>query len=325
MDLWLNSGLIEWLQGLGDGLLPIMKFFSLLGTEMFYLLILPVLLWCYDVRFGLRVGTILLSSGSLNLVIKTIVGWPRPYWVNENVRALGSDPYFGLPSGHAQNSVSLFGRIGALLQDRWLRLSLISIIFLISLSRLYLGVHFPLDVLVGWAIGALLLFLFIRLEPHFLAWYAKRSQASRVLVPALASFAILLTGLWVTSVQEFPTSWSALASAAAPGAEPINPTAIEPFISGAGIFLGFGVGAVLLTDWGRFDTAGPVWQLALRYVAGLLGVVVLFLGLRAIFPQGESAPALAFRYVRYAAVGLWITFLGPKSFVRFGLAESKPV
>ena len=67
-DITIN--LIQYLQNLGDWLIPPMEFFTFLGKEEFYLLVMPMLVWAVDYSFGLRIGVILLLSGSLNSIFK---------------------------------------------------------------------------------------------------------------------------------------------------------------------------------------------------------------------------------------------------------------
>jgi len=57
-------------QSLGDWLVVPMRFFSFLGTEEFFLLVMPLLYWCIDASLGIRVGFIMLFSSGLNLIIK---------------------------------------------------------------------------------------------------------------------------------------------------------------------------------------------------------------------------------------------------------------
>jgi hypothetical protein len=59
----------------------------------------------------------------------------------------------------------------------------------------------------------------------------------------------------------------------------------------------------------------------LRYVLGVIGVLVIWRGLDVIFPDGENLVALVFRYLRYGLVGLWVSALGPLVFLRLNLAE----
>jgi len=73
---------------------------------------------------------------------------------------------------------------------------------------------------------------------------------------------------------------------------------------------------------GGFSASGPLWKRAARYVVGLVGVLVLYVGLKAIFPDGDTFVPSIFRYIRYAAVGLWMSGGAPWTFAKLNLTES---
>ena len=154
--------LIVALQGLGDWQTLPMKFFSFLGTEEFFMLILPILYWCVDSLLGIRVAIILMLSGGINGAIKLALHGPRPYWFSTSVKGLAAETSFGVPSNHAQSATVIWGILAAALRKWWAWLVAVLLIFLVGLSRLYLGVHFPQDVLLGWLIGGLFLWLTTR-------------------------------------------------------------------------------------------------------------------------------------------------------------------
>ena len=103
MSPWLEWGIpvITWLQGLGDWLIAPMRIITFLGNEEFLLILLPTILWCFDVGLGIRVGMIYIVSGGLSTSLKLLFGTPRPYWVSKEVRALSTATGFGVPSGHS--------------------------------------------------------------------------------------------------------------------------------------------------------------------------------------------------------------------------------
>src|SRR3990172_2483279 len=147
-----------------------MESFTFLGAELFYLLVMPALLWSYDASLGTRLGLALLTSASLNAVLKVAFALPRPFWVDGRVRALSIETSFGLPSGHAQNAVVLWGYLAVQVRHWWATIGALVLIAAISFSRVYLGVHFPGDVLTGWILGALFLALFVALEKPAALW-----------------------------------------------------------------------------------------------------------------------------------------------------------
>jgi hypothetical protein len=118
----------------------------------------------------------------------------------------------------------------------------------------------------------------------------------------------------------FPPAWVETAAAAAPDAQPIDPLELSSILAIGGVFLGFAVGGALLIDWGGFRVDGPWTQRLMRFGVGLVGVVIIFIGLAAIFPSGPSPAAIILRTLRYALVGFWSSYLAPRVFVWARLA-----
>lgn len=313
---------IEWIQGLGQFLLAPMRIFSFLGTQWIYILILPAILWSIDIAWGIRVGMLVLSSGVLNGSIKILLGFPRPYWVSTQVTAFRPESTFGLPSGHAQNGVAVWGRMATGLKRRWATIAAIGVILLISISRLYLGVHFPADVLVGWGIGVLLLWLFIVLERPTLSWLKGKAFAVQLLASLALPAALIVLGLMTVSFAQqraVPAAWIQTAQEAIPAASPIMPSTPDDVLAAGGGLLGFSLGAVFLSKWGGFSGSGSVVQRLQRYLVGVIGVVIVFFGLRAVFPDDHSTLSNALRLVRYGVTAFWASYLAPRVFVALGM------
>ena len=180
--VWLQSFSNDWLEAF-------FRFFTLLGNEEFYLVVAPILFWCVNTTIGIRMGLVLMLSSSLNSILKLSLAYPRPYWVDERVTAYAAETSFGLPSGHAQNAASVWGLLAAFARKPALKWALIALLILIGLSRLYLGVHFATDVLLGWALGGLLVWAVLRLEKPLTAWLSRFSLAM-LLALALPSLVI---------------------------------------------------------------------------------------------------------------------------------------
>jgi membrane-associated phospholipid phosphatase len=323
MILELGIQIVLFFQGLGVWLAGPMKLLSLLGNEEFFLLLAPALYWCIDSQAGLRVGLLLMISGCTNTFFKILFHQPRPYWIDPAVKAYGAETSFGLPSGHAQNAAAVWGGLAFSFKKRWIWVTAGALAFLIGLSRIYVGVHFPTDVLVGWLIGALLLWIYLKLEPTIKAWLKPLHPGWQVGIAFTASLVLILLGViaraslgdWV-----LPADWAANASAATPEAEPINPTDLTGLVSNSAAFFGLCLGAVLMAQRGGFKPEGKTWQLGLRYLVGIVGILVLWAGLREIFPGGEDWLSLILRYVRYGLVGFWVTGGAPWVFYKLRLA-----
>lgn len=318
--------IILYLQNLGNWLSDPMKFFSFLGAENFFLLIAPALYWCIDAGLGLRFGLYLSLSAGINSIIKILFHTPRPYWVDQRVLALSTETSFGIPSGHAQNAIVVWGSLANGIRKTWAWVLAILLIFFIGFSRMVLGVHFPGDVLAGWLIGLLLLLLFFRLETRVISFLRKQSVLSQIFTVFMVSLAIILVAILVRlslGAWTVPQEWIENAAAAAPDADPIDPLSIAGIISNAAVFFGLASGAIWLFSRDGFETGGVWWQLLLRYVLGLIGVILLWFGLDQIFPDGRDVLSYSLRYLRYALVGIWVSGIAPALFVKLRLARPK--
>lgn len=312
---------VQWMQSLGLWLEPVMQFFTFLGTEDFYLLIMPIFIWWVDIDLGIRLGLGLLISANINFILKVIFGLPRPYWVSTDIMAFGSDPYFGLPSGHAQNAVVIWGMLASWSKKHWLRAAMLFLILMISLSRIYLGVHFPLDTIAGLILGGLLLWLFLRFGKTTRSFIQRLTVSEQVALSVLTTALFLVVGLLSIHAvrgRTIPAEWGAQAAQAS--ADPINPLAPEALIANVATFFGISTGAIMLMDWGGFKPEGTWGQRVGRYVLGVVGLVLLYFGLRLITPSEPVVLGAVLRFIRYALVGFWVAYLAPRLFSRLRLA-----
>lgn len=320
--IW-NIG-ITWnifFQNLGSWLKTPMEVFSFFGTENFFLLLLPALYWCMEAGIGIRVGIILLLSASVNDALKMAFHGPRPYWCSTDVIVYASETSFGVPSGHAQIAFGVWGMLATSISRWWGWLIAILVVLLIGISRLYLGVHFPHDIILGWLIGALLLWLVVRFWKPVTEWLKKMSLGQQILASFLSSLVLILfyliPFLWlkITNWQP-PLAWAEYAKAA---------VSLKAAFTTAGTLFGLLAGLAWFNHQGGFDTNGPLWKRILRYVLGLVGVLVFYLGLKVLFglivPDAEAVLPYILRYIRYVLVGAWISAGAPWFFIKLRLAK----
>ncbi len=343
MDAFLQSQIpfILALQKLAALTAP-MEFFSFLGGEEFFLILLPLVYLSIDAGLGARLAFVLLLGNSLNWTLKLALHLPRPYWFDSRVQALAAETSYGIPSGHAQNATSVwlflasaFGKhpeprpehgrrgtlSGAQAKPKWKSkgawVTALALVGLISLSRLYLGVHFPMDVIGGWLFGGLFLMAFLWLEPKATQWLHKIGLGGQVATATAVAALVVVIGLITRSLiagSPDPESWAAFAAEA---------RSLEGLITSAGSIFGVGVGLAMANRWARFNAGGPLGKRAARFVVGLIGMIILWAGLRAIFPREPETVALVFRFVRYGLATWWAIFLAPWVFLKFKLAEAR--
>ena len=327
MDFFLENGirLIVLIQSLGGWLEAPMKFFSFLGSEYFFLFGLPVVYWCIDSRLGIRIGVILLFSTGLNDIFKLALQGPRPYWFSAQVNPLAAESSFGVPSGHAQNAIGVWGMMADRVGKSWAWIVAGIVIFLIGFSRMYLAVHFPHDVLVGWILGGLTLWLFLLFWERAAAWLKQKSMAQQILTAFIVSMVfVLLGGLLVYGLRGYsvPAEW--MTNAARAGDPLPAPVSMETSLTTGGTLFGLAVGLAWITRRGGYRVSGPVWMRALALIVGLMGLLILYAGLKAVFPSGESLAAYFFRYVRYTLIGFWISGGAPRLFFHIKIARPDP-
>jgi len=319
MDAIINFGirLIQALQTLSPALDAPMKFFTYVGSIDFYIIFITLIYWVVDSQLGVRLLLVLISTDFLGNVFKQLLHQPRPYWVGE-VKARGPETPYVIPSTHSSGSLSVWGTLAYHLRKDWLWAVSGLIILLIPLSRLYLGVHFPHDVLGGWLIGAAVIYSFIRLEPRVLPWMKRLSPLSQVGIGLGISILMILIGLVIGMLiasSPDPADWAHFASMA---------RSPDRYFTLGGAFAGAIAGYVSMLRYARFQTGGPPLQQTGRYFLGIAGVLVIYLGLDVLFSllaADESVAGYILRYIRYACVTFWMAFGAPWMFLKLKLAQ----
>jgi membrane-associated phospholipid phosphatase len=323
MDILIQNG-IDWIvavQSLGGWLELPMRFFTFLGYENFFFLVLPLIYWSIDARLGLGVALILTTSNYLNGIVKSIFAAPRPFWVSANVEPLSFEQTFGIPSGHAQNAAALWGILAYGIKKRWAWITAFLFALLIGFSRLYLGMHFVQDVVAGWLIGYAILLGFLLLWEPVGTWVREKTFRQQMVMTLLISLFMIVLAVFSSahlSAYAFPVEWRDNALRAGPLPDPAS---IEGIFTSVGSFFGLATGAAWTASRGGFQTAGPVEKRALRYVIGLVGILLFWYGLGELFPRGETLLPLTLRFLRYSLVGFWVTAGAPWLFFHFKLAS----
>lgn len=157
--------ILMYLQSIRNELLTSIFTFFTICTEVPVITVLTgILYWCINKKAGQRTLFALCGSLNINAGVKNFVKMPRPIGAEglESLRVETATGY-SFPSGHTQTATTFWTSMMYLFRKAWIYIVGILMILGAGISRLYLGVHWPMDVIVGWVFGIALSILFIKL------------------------------------------------------------------------------------------------------------------------------------------------------------------
>ncbi len=241
-------------------------FFSLVthfGEETLFIVAGLIFFWCVSKKQGYFVLFVGLFGTVVNQCLKLIFRIPRP-WVKdpsftivESARAEATG--YSFPSGHTQTAVGVFGATALCRREKWLRTVSIIICVLVPLSRMYLGVHTPLDVGVSLCIALVMIFVFYPV--------IRNATESPAQMRTLFSLMVALTVGYVVFVECFPFPAD------------IDTHNYESGVKNGykmlGCFLGLWLTYELDTKYINFKTEAPLIAQVLKVVLGLLPLLLI--------------------------------------------------
>jgi membrane-associated phospholipid phosphatase len=270
---------------------------TFMGEAEFYLLIFPLIMWAFNKSIGQRAVFLVFFGLTVNAWVKDIFNHPRPFeWPSEatspvlklNEAAHGP----GLPSGHTQASLMLWYYLAYHFKKRWLWVVATILFLLVSFSRVYLGVHFPTDLLGGIILGLIMLLLFIKFEDQLVGKLWAQSVWLQVGLAIIIPVVLII----IYPHRDAVATLSALS--------------------------GFSLGIILDRQIIKFDVSGSVVQKVLRYVIGIITLVIIYAGIEFFQPDPGQTFHIPIRMVRYMAAGFWVSGGAPWLFTKIRLAQN---
>ena len=256
-----------------------------------------IIFWCIDKRCGYFMLSLGFLGTVINQFLKIIFRIPRPWVLDPSFEpvesAVADAGGFSFPSGHTQNVFATFGGVFAWTKKTWLKILCAVMIVLVAFSRMYLGVHTPLDVGVSVVIGVVLLLalypLFRDLEAHPNRFYGVLA----VLAVLLAAF-LLYSYLW-----PFP-DWMYAEEHVVNLIEARHNASIL-----TGALAALTIAYTLDLRRTRFDTKAIWWAQILKVVIGLIVTLALIEGTKAVLGRSDIVTGLRYFLGVLFAAGVW--------------------
>jgi len=249
------------------------------GSHPVYFILASIIFWCFNKKTGIRAMYVLLLSAFLAIFVKNILVMPRPPEYLHKVEAEG----FGFPSAHAQVSASFWGYLGGITRNQTMILIGAAAVILVSLSRVYLGVHYIGDVIVGILFGLLIAVMSQKAESG--SFIRKMSRIKKyciaVIHPAILMIIAAVSGL---NLEQLVELWMIIVSS--------------------------GLGYILEEERIGLEDAKNNRQRLIRGISGLLLLAFVYM---MFYPVSSI---VFFDGIKYAALGFTSTFVAPWIFVR---------
>lgn len=297
---WLNNLIAD-----NDILIKIVSFFTMFGEELVLIAVLGFLYWCYDKKFGKFVGTNILVGLVLTPMLKNVLFRRRPYFDHESIKILkpvdgSADIYdisaqgYSFPSGHSTNAAILYGSLPMYKKGNKVLLTIAFVVpFLVGLSRVMLGAHYITDVLCGWALGALIMFVMSYLQTH-----VKNEDILHLIIAILC-----LPGFFYCQTTDY--------------------------FSGYGMMIGYFLACPFERKFVKFKETRSIIRIILRVVGGgaiYFGLnTLLKLPFSSDFLAAPTLPSFIVRALRYAIIVFILIGVYPLIFDRIGKKKEETV
>jgi hypothetical protein len=261
----------------------------------------------------------------VNDILKQLFHLPRPYWISEKVRMLDihTSQSFGFPSGHSQIPVSILGMIGYWISRRLFWIGIIVFLMGVGISRVYVGVHFSLDVLGGWIIGILIVLSAIILDKPITQKISTLSDrvclCLGLAISALLCYLSIVVRDGNLSLQ-FPNSWTGIMQISELRDSLLS---VSTGFLTSGFFFGVIAGAVLLRRGEKFQTKGSLTVAIIRYGFGMACLGILSTIWYFARHMSEILDENNAYWLLGVIFGIWIIYGAPRLFIRVGLMSSE--
>ena len=263
--------IIKFLQAFSNpGLDVFFNLVTMMGEQGFIIVFIAIIFWCINKKAGYKLGFTLLSGTIINSSLKAVFHTKRPIG-SEGIHSqrIKTASGYSFPSGHTQSTASLWTTIS--IQYKKTKIYILStiLILLVGISRLYLGVHWPIDVFAGATIGIIWATLCCLLFDYSI----KKNNKFLLLIVILPEF------LGVIVFNGGSSNAKIIA-----------------------LLLGFIVGYFIEDKYINFNEKTELPKQIAKFILGITVTIIIELGLKLVLPS-----SIIFDFTRYFVIGLWLT------------------
>ncbi|MHB8170143.1 MAG: phosphatase PAP2 family protein [Thermincolia bacterium] len=245
---------------------------TMLGTEATYLLLVPIIYWCFSRETGYRVGILLLGSMFLNDWLKDWIQATRPDPQVVRVLFAESGGGYSFPSGHAQGVATFWGYLAARAANSRFTYWAVALILLVSFSRVYLGLHYPIDILAGMALGLAIAYGFLKLEKGFILRLKGIPLSGQLLLAVILPLTLLV----------FHHDRNAFKL--------------------VGAMMGLTIGHIVGTRWVDYQVVVPASRQVDKVLKGVVILVAFRIGAKMLLPTGYLTDLFSYSLITFAAM-----------------------
>ncbi|MCZ7385233.1 MAG: phosphatase PAP2 family protein [Candidatus Methanoperedens sp.] len=273
-----SENIIIYLQGFGSPFLDkIFIAITTAGSEPAYIFLASLIFWCFSKKTGIRAMYVILFSAFAAILLKNLFSMPRP---PEYLHKIGENG-FGFPSGHAQVSSGFWGYLGCKIQNRWILFTGTVAVLSISLSRIYLGVHYAGDVIGGIIFGLMVALISFKVEPEVTNKLGTLNRSSKYFIVVALPMILVVTGYMqhILLMEQLEI----------------------------GLVMGsIGVGYLLEEEYVKLQDAENNVQRMRRAVMGIVVLGIIYIISSELLLTNQN-----FIFIKYIALGISSTFLVP--------------
>ncbi len=288
--------ILRWFEGIRTPSLD--WFFSTVtkfGEESLFILIGFIIFWCINKKHGYYILFVGFLGVLINQFLKILFRVPRPWVLDkdftivESARAEATG--YSFPSGHTQVSVGAYGAIARATSKLWIRVLSVILCILVPISRMYLGVHTPLDVGVSVILALLLVFLMYPIHN----FTTKRKNGMRAILGSMLLLSVYY--LLFAELYPFPSDIDMI------NYNDALANAYKILGSILGIWLGYEIDAKYI----NFETSAVWWAQVLKLILGAIPVLLIKGILKQPLAEAFSFAGDGIRYflITLFACGIW--------------------